>query len=164
MKLRCLWELWRKKPMASTKCSSCGATITVTRTDTIKCKCGWDAAKQGSASPSISRIRTASERRDLNGEFEAQLSYAKIGGFVREFAIKPYRFDFAFPDVKLLIEIDGGNWEVGGHNTGTGHWRDCKKGNLAVIQGWYLLKFITNDVDDGSALTVTETAIAALSK
>lgn len=47
-----------------------------------------------------------------------------------------WRFDFAFPSVKLAAEVDGKH-----HRTHRGQSNDCEKGNTAVLLGWRVLHF-----------------------
>lgn len=58
-------------------------------------------------------------------------------------------FDFAWPEYKLAIEVDGGQWSRGkmGHNSGTGVERDARKGNYAILKGWTLLRFVTDHIE-----------------
>ncbi len=49
---------------------------------------------------------------------------------------KRYRLDFAYPDSRTGIEIQGGVYNRGRHVTGSGYERDCRKYNLAYTSGW----------------------------
>jgi hypothetical protein len=49
---------------------------------------------------------------------------------------KRYRLDFAHPDSRIGIEIQGGVYNRGRHVTGSGYERDCRKYNLAYTSGW----------------------------
>lgn len=63
---------------------------------------------------------------------------------VREHRFHPtrlWRLDFAFPSVKLGIEIDG----RGRHQTVAGVRADCEKMNEAVRLGWRVLRFPATD-------------------
>lgn len=63
---------------------------------------------------------------------------------VRELRFHPtrrWRFDFAWPDQKLAVEIDG----RGRHQTVTGVRGDCEKHNEAVRLGWRVLRFPATD-------------------
>lgn len=79
---------------------------------------------------------------------------------VREYrAIKDRRFrwDFAWPERKLLVEIQGDIWagrrgEQSGHTSGTGLTRDYEKNNLAVMAGWQVLFFAGAMIKDGTAI------------
>jgi very-short-patch-repair endonuclease len=73
----------------------------------------------------------------------------------REFKFHPdrkYRFDFAFPDKKLGIEIEGGTWTSGRHSRGSGYDKDLCKYNSAARLGWMVLRYSTRMVTDGSAI------------
>lgn len=64
-----------------------------------------------------------------------------------------HRFDFAWPDIMVAVEIEGGIFKskgkgVGAHVRGVGYTEDCKKYNRAVILGWQLFRFTTLMVDD----------------
>lgn len=52
---------------------------------------------------------------------------------------RKYRFDFCFPEQKLAIEIDGGQFAVGGgrHNQDSDRW----KLNEAAKAGYRVLRF-----------------------
>ena len=49
---------------------------------------------------------------------------------------KRYRLDFAHPDSRTGVEIQGGVYNRGRHVTGSGYERDCRKYNLAYTSGW----------------------------
>ncbi len=70
---------------------------------------------------------------------------------VREYAFaaelgRRFRFDFAWPDKKIYVEIEGGVWVSGRHNRAYGFIRDAEKYNLATLLGWRGLRFTTNDM------------------
>jgi len=95
----------------------------------------------------------------LEDTFAWQLRAAKIPTPVREYVFAPprrWRFDFAFPDRMIAVEIEGGVWSGGRHTTGAGFTRDCEKYNLAAELGWIVFRFTGTDVEDGTALTQIE--------
>lgn len=51
------------------------------------------------------------------------------------------RFDFAFIDEKIGIELDGGTWIFGRHNRSSGMEADNEKLNAATLLGWRYLRF-----------------------
>ena len=56
-----------------------------------------------------------------------------------EFAIdRKFRFDFAWPDIKLAVEIDGFGY---GHQAQQQMASDNEKANLAVELGWRVLRY-----------------------
>jgi very-short-patch-repair endonuclease len=63
---------------------------------------------------------------------------------VREFKFHPerrWKFDFAWPAIKLAVEIEG----QGRHQTFVGFRRDCDKYNAALAMGWRVLRFPAAD-------------------
>jgi very-short-patch-repair endonuclease len=79
---------------------------------------------------------------------------------VREYRfdkVRRWRFDFAIPAKKLGIEVEGGSWTNGRHNRGSGMAADCIKYNAAVLRGWRILRFTTDQVISGYAIdTIVE--------
>ena len=71
-----------------------------------------------------------------------------------------WQADFAWPDQRLIVEVDGGLWTGGGHSTGTGRMRDMERDNWCVLHGWRVLRFSTAQARDGSAIPVIEAALA----
>jgi len=65
-----------------------------------------------------------------------------------------HRFDLAWPERMLALEIDGGVWIRGGgrHNRGAGFLRDQEKFNLATQLGWRVLRCTPDDIRQGKAL------------
>ena len=84
-----------------------------------------------------------------------------------------FAFDFALPDLKIGIEVEGGVYArragelsvVGGrlvatrgqksrHTTGSGYEGDCDKYNLAAVNGWSVLRFVSPQIVRGEAATM----------
>lgn len=55
-----------------------------------------------------------------------------------------WKFDFAIPDLKVAIEIEGGIYTNGRHVRGRGYEKDCEKYNNAVLEGWKLFRITNN--------------------
>lgn len=70
-----------------------------------------------------------------------------------------FRFDFAWPDHKLAVEVEGGTWGKSRHTTGKGYGKDCEKYNLAVLMGWRVLRFTGDMVRSGEAIGVIQEAM-----
>ena len=71
-----------------------------------------------------------------------------------------WRFDIAFTDHKLAIEIEGGAWTRGRHTRGSGFIADMSKYNRAAILGWRVLRFTPAQVMDGTARATLAEALA----
>ena len=88
-------------------------------------------------------------------EFALALRALKIDGYEREFKFhheRRWRFDFAWPEPKIAVEVEGGHWSAGRHVRGTGFERDCEKYAEAEILGWSVLRVTTNMVTNGKAI------------
>lgn len=78
---------------------------------------------------------------------------------VREHAFaagRRFRFDFCWPDQKVAVELEGGIWTGGGHTRGKVYRSNCEKYNLAAIQGWKVLRYTVNDLDEKPGVVVEE--------
>ncbi len=60
--------------------------------------------------------------------------------------LQDWRFDFAWPEKKIAVEIDGGQWMFGGgrHNTD----EDRLKLNTAALMGWRVIRFSVKTMQD----------------
>ncbi|MEN3051332.1 MAG: DUF559 domain-containing protein [Candidatus Methanosuratincola petrocarbonis] len=52
-----------------------------------------------------------------------------------------FRFDFAWPEKKVAVELEGGTWIGGRHVRPEGFERDLEKYNLATALGWRVFRF-----------------------
>lgn len=74
---------------------------------------------------------------------------------VREYKFlkkRRFRFDYAFPLVRVAVELEGGTFSGGRHVRGKGYASDCEKYNLATLAGWKVLRF-TSDMFHGDPAT-----------
>jgi very-short-patch-repair endonuclease len=79
----------------------------------------------------------------------------------REYRFYParrWRADFAYPELKILIECEGGTWVRGAHTRGAHFEKDCEKYNAAAMAGWLVLRFTTDMIKDGRAISQIEVA------
>lgn len=69
--------------------------------------------------------------------------------FSSEYKFHParkWRFDFAIPEYKIAIEIEGGIWLIGRHNRPISMIKDFEKYNEAAKLGWRILKYTPEQV------------------
>lgn len=65
-------------------------------------------------------------------------------------ATRRWRFDYAWPDARVALEVEGGAFSRGRHTRGAGFVADIEKYNAAVVDGWRLVrttpdKLVTRD-------------------
>ena len=83
-------------------------------------------------------------------------------GVVPEFSFHPerrWRFDYAFPDKMVALEIEGGTWAKSRHTTGKGYREDCIKYSEAAILGWVVIRATTDMVKDGTVYLLLDKAL-----
>jgi very-short-patch-repair endonuclease len=84
-------------------------------------------------------------------------------GMVREHrfaAPRKWKFDFAWPELMIAVEIEGGIWNEGRHTRGAGFAADVEKYNAAAMDGWRVLRYTSAMVADGSAFNQVALALA----
>jgi very-short-patch-repair endonuclease len=65
-------------------------------------------------------------------------------GWVSEYKFHPkrmWRIDFAQPEKKIAIEVEGGAYSKGRHTRGSGFIKDMEKYNALTVLGWKLLRY-----------------------
>lgn len=81
---------------------------------------------------------------------------------VRELRFSPprrWRFDLAWPALRVAAEVDGGAWVGGRHTRGAGFAADAEKLNAATLQGWRVVRFTPAMVESGAALATLQAVI-----
>jgi hypothetical protein len=110
---------------------------------------------------------TAKNKSELEFLLAWQMKVLKMPTPIREFIPIPgrkLRFDFGFPDWRLLVEVQGAVWTKGKHGRGSGIIQDQDKLNLATLNGFFCLQFSVNHVEDGRAVKVIAQALKTLPK
>lgn len=99
---------------------------------------------------------------DLEETLEGQMVAAKFPPFEREYRFHPvrrWRFDFAFLDQLLAVEVEGATFAQGRHTRGAGFEGDCVKYGTAAGHGWRLVRVTKKLIDDGRALEMIDRAL-----
>jgi len=73
--------------------------------------------------------------------------------------VRKWRFDFAYPDKLIGIEVEGGTWVKGRHTRGQGFENDCEKYNEAAMLGWKVLRYTGKTINSGEAINQIEKAL-----
>lgn len=71
--------------------------------------------------------------------------------FARD-AGRRWRFDFAWPDWMVAVEIEGGGFSQGRHVRPLGFRQDCEKYLDALCRGWAVARVTTEMVKSGQAI------------
>ena len=53
---------------------------------------------------------------------------------------RSWRFDFAWPETRVALEVEGGGWIGGRHTSGAGFAADMDKYSEAAAQGWLIIR------------------------
>lgn len=99
---------------------------------------------EGAAAPSGARPPSGKGGASKLEDRFADL-WARGGGpsLVREHRFHPgrkWRFDFASPELKVAVEVEGGIFSQGRHNRAMTYAGDCDKYNAAAMLGWVVLR------------------------
>lgn len=54
---------------------------------------------------------------------------------------RQWKFDFALPEAKVAIEIEGGIFSGGRHTRSVGYLKDLEKYNTATKLGWRIFRY-----------------------
>lgn len=81
---------------------------------------------------------------------------------VAEFKFHPdrrWRFDYAWPDFRLALEVEGGIWTGGRHTRGAGFLKDMEKYNAAAVLGWRIIRVQPSDLSKTKTLLTLKEAL-----
>lgn len=103
----------------------------------------------------------AQPRRDIaQDEFLCLCDLVRsIPAPVREHRFHPtrkWRFDYAWPEEKLALEVEGGAFVGGRHTRGAGYVKDLEKYSEALCMGWVVLRVTPRQIRNGEALAYIE--------
>lgn len=114
------------------------------------------------AAEKLRREAARAKREELVGTMAMQIRVARLVEPVREFRFhdsRKWRFDFAWPDYCVAVEVDGGTYTQGRHTRGKGYAEDCRKLDEAAVLGWRVLRFPVDMIRSGEAIRLLERII-----
>lgn len=80
----------------------------------------------------------------------------------RQFKAVPtrrWKWDFAWPQYRVLVEVQGAVWQQGRHTRGHGYGKDREKSATAQLLGFLALEFTSDQVDSGVAVEMIAAAL-----
>lgn len=117
-------------------------------------------------SSSTSRRRAGELTDELLGQLrtlglESLASWAQPIRELRFDDRRRWRLDLAWPTLELAVELEGGTYVRGGgrHQRARGFRDDCDKYNRLELEGWTLLRFTRDHVDDWTAAQLVDETI-----
>ena len=122
-------------------------------------KAGYNVAKDFGGKSSIPVALSAGEEL-----LALMLDAFSVEGAVREYRFhrtRRWRFDFAWPDAKFAVEVEGLTHEGGRHQRFGGFEKDCEKYEAAMLDGWTVYRVTHARIKSGRAITVIKSMIGA---
>ena len=95
--------------------------------------------------------------------FERLLRSVGLPAPVREHRFHPvrrWRFDYAWIDHKVALEVEGGVWTGGHHTRGVGFLGDVEKYNAAVLAGWRVVRVVPGKLCASATVGMLEALLA----
>jgi len=81
---------------------------------------------------------------------------------VREFKFHPsrkWRYDYAIPEHKIAIEVEGGVWTEGRHVRPAGFLKDMDKYNAGAVMGWRIFRVTPHTLLNTATLEMIRQAV-----
>jgi len=98
-------------------------------------------------------------------EYRFAAEHVGLGKGLRErlekAGLKNWRFDFAWQDARLAVEVEGGAWVMGRHNRGKGFEGDLDKYHAAMDLGWTVYRCSGPLIRSGRAVDLIKKLIYA---
>ena len=73
---------------------------------------------------------------------------------------RKFSFDFAWPDLKIAVEIEGLTHSGGRHQRREGYTKDAEKYNMATLLGWRVLRYTSLDMTKRPVQVILEVSLA----
>lgn len=102
-------------------------------------------AESGNTIIQITMEKSCQELEILESPIEEMFwneALTRIYGIVPQYEIGPYRVDFAIPDKKVAIELDGHDY----HKTKEQRTNDAQRERYLELEGWRVIRFTGTEV------------------
>lgn len=81
---------------------------------------------------------------------------------VKEYKFHPerkWRFDYAVPEYRIALEVEGGVWTSGRHTRPQGFLGDIEKYNTATLMGWRVFRTTPTELYRTATINLLKEAI-----
>ena len=82
---------------------------------------------------------------------------------IKEYKFHPtrkWRFDYAIPEHKIALEVEGGVWTRGRHTSPNGFLNDIEKYNTATLMGWRVFRTTPDGLYKSATINLVKCAIS----
>lgn len=110
--------------------------------------------KFGPQSPTSPKGKNKVNEQVAKLQAETKLHLHGLPAYVTEHRFHPtrrWRLDYAWPDMKIALEVHGGVRSGGRHTRGTGFTNDREKMNTAASMGWIIIEATADQIRNGQA-------------
>jgi len=123
---------------------------------------GLPPRRRPTAQETLAKAEAAARRRRWEDQLELHIKAWGLPIPEREFhfdAVRMWRFDFAFAQFRVAVEIEGITWAGGRHQRPAGFEADAIKYARAAELGWLVLRVTPAMVKSGHAIRLIETVL-----
>ena len=110
-------------------------------------------SRQRSNSAKITDVFTTICKTDLRVECVKEYKFHPV---------RKWRFDYAIPERKIALEVEGGVWTGGRHTSSVGFMKDMEKYNTATLMGWRVFRTTPDELYRLKTLNLLKTAISGV--
>jgi len=112
----------------------------------------------------MTEIDKSKVQSELELQFCAQLEHADLTeGVLLQHKVKGHKVDFCWPDLKVIVEIQGGTSGFGkgrgSHVREPGYSKDRTFSNVMQLEGWLVLEFTAPILNRDEAIYIVQRAL-----
>lgn len=109
----------------------------------------------------LAKLLKVSEKQKYEAALDLALRALQFPAYQREYrfdSVRLWRLDFAWPERKVAVEVEGGIWRRGGgaHSHPTNILRDIEKHNAYTLAGWKVYRVTGEMVKQGTAVDLLQ--------